>query len=469
MALPIDRSTEGITTVASFAGRVFYSGAGTKVESGDQRSPQYAGFVFFSQVVDSIEKLNKCYQEAAPTSEHVSELIDTDGGVLILKNAGVIFNMVEFRDGLLIFAEGGVWLISGGTGGFTPLAPPLERLTNVSVVGPRAIVNAENAVFFWSDSGIHAIGISPDTGRLGVTNITENTIQTLFSKISTPAKRVAKGAFDGAARQVRWQFNSLSTFDGAGSVLQNDKELVLDLTLSAFYVSDLKPIATDSPFIGEYIELKAPPLLDIVENVTINGVVVTINAIPVTITEKITQPIPSSIKYFAGQKVTGGNFKYTFSFYRDTDFLDWDTSSSTGVDAPAFLETGHEIAEDVMRAKAVTYLVSHFERTEDGFELDANGDIILSNPSSALLQGRWEWADSAGSGRWTPQFEAYRLNRHFTPSSVNDPFDFGFEVVTTKNKLPGEGIAVRLRWDTSPGKDCRILGWGLALTGGTQV
>lgn len=469
MPLPIDRSPEGITAVASFAGRVWYAGAGSKVESGDQRSPQYSGFVFFSQLITSIEKLNRCYQDASPTSEHISELIDTDGGHIILKNSGNIFKMVEFRDGLLIFAENGVWLVAGGEAGFTPLSAPVERITNVPVSGAGAVVDAENAVFFWSESGIQAIGIDPDTGRLGVRNITETTIQTLYTAISTPAKRAAKGVFDGAARQVRWQFNSSPTFSGSDSVLENDKELVFDFTLGAWYVSDITPAGTDSPFIGEYVQLQAPTLADIVMTVTIGGVAVTINSVNVTITEKVSQPISSSIKYFTGQKLSGGNFKYTFSFFRDNDFLDWKTNDSVGLDAPAFLLTGDEITDDIMRPKAATFIVTHFERTEDGFELDASGEIVFSNPSSALMQGRWEWSDSAASGKFTPQEQVYRFPRLFTPSAVTDPFDFGSEVITTKSKLPGSGIALRLRFDTEPGKDCRILGWGIAITGNTEV
>jgi len=470
VVLPIDQSTEGVTAVASFGGRVFYAGAGSALNSGDQRSPQLTGFIWFSQVIDAIEKLNKCYQDADPTSEHISDLIDTDGGFIIIKDSGVIHKLIVIRAGLLVFANNGVWFIRGGEAGFSPLANTAEKISDIGSIGASSVVPVENTVFYWSIGGIYALGNDADSGLLSAQSVSQDKIQTLYNDITEAAKAHAVGTFDSADRKIRWQYNNDPAFSGTSGRLKNNKELILDIALGAFYPSNLQVLANDSPFISNYLLLPEFTNADEVFDVVVGSDDVVVGVDDVILTTTVEQPASTRVKYFATQEVAGGNIKYTFSFYRDGDFEDWATpNGGTGIDAPAFILTGDEIAQDVMRGKAATYIVSHFERTEDGFELDGSGNIQLANQSSALLQGRWEWTNSVSAGRWTNQFQAYRLRRHFTPVDVNDPFDYGFEVVSTKSKLRGQGKAIRLRWDTEAGKDFRLLGWGITLTGKTKV
>jgi hypothetical protein len=116
-----------------------------------------------------------------------------------------------------------------------------------------------------------------------------------------------------------------------------------------------------------------------------------------------------------------------------------------------------------MRKKQVPYIFFYFNRTEDGYELSGN-DLILSNQSSCLVQAQWNWADSANSGKWGDQFQAYKLLRNYIPTGVNDPFDYGDSVIVTKNKLRGSGKTLSLKIQSSAGKDMKILGWGLEAT-----
>ena len=116
-----------------------------------------------------------------------------------------------------------------------------------------------------------------------------------------------------------------------------------------------------------------------------------------------------------------------------------------------------------MRRKQIPYIFFYFNRTEDGYELDGT-DLILSNQSSCLVQSQWNWANSANSGKWGDQFQAYRLLRNYIPTGVSDPFDYGDSVIVTKNKLRGSGKCLSLKIQSVAGKAMDILGWGVTAT-----
>jgi hypothetical protein len=79
-----------------------------------------------------------------------------------------------------------------------------------------------------------------------------------------------------------------------------------------------------------------------------------------------------------------------------------------------------------------------------------------------MIRSQWNWATSIISNKWSPSFQAYRYNKALF---IDEDYENGFEVVTTKSKLRGRGRAVSIYFATEPYKDCRILGWNMSLTG----
>jgi hypothetical protein len=140
-----------------------------------------------------------------------------------------------------------------------------------------------------------------------------------------------------------------------------------------------------------------------------------------------------------------------------------------GVDAAAFLVTGYEMFADSQRDKQVTYLTTHFQRTETGFTDTGGGQLEATGESSCLAQVQWDFANSAAGGKFGTQFQAYRLNRMFVPVGSEDPFDYGTSVITTKSKLRGSGKAISLRFDTEATKDLHVLGWAMNVEGKRSV
>jgi len=106
------------------------------------------------------------------------------------------------------------------------------------------------------------------------------------------------------------------------------------------------------------------------------------------------------------------------------------------------------------------YLFTHFRRTEQGLTDEGNeGGFEPIGPSRCLVQAQWEWTETEAAGRWGVEFQAYKLPRLYTPEDVNDSMDYGYTVVTTKNKVRGRGNALSLNFTSEPGKDCHIYGW----------
>jgi hypothetical protein len=110
----------------------------------------------------------------------------------------------------------------------------------------------------------------------------------------------------------------------------------------------------------------------------------------------------------------------------------------------------------------------HFKRTETGFT-NSGGSLVPVGASSCLVQAQWDFANSANSGKWGTPFQTYRLTRAYMPVDVNDTFDYGHAVITTKNRVRGSGRAFSMKLYTEAGKDCHIYGWAMLAEGSTGV
>lgn len=464
--LPADQETGNISTAAAFAGRIFYSGVRGNLTDGDKASPQFSGTLFFSQIIDSNNKLGHCYQAGDPSSEFTAEVVANDGGTLQIPEAAGIIKLLPKEDSLLVFAENGVWMISGAEGSFVADNFFVRKITNVGAEGPESIVDVDGTVLYWAKGGIYQLIPDPRSGRLVAQNITERTIQETYSNFTSINKKFAKGTFDSPTRRVKWLFNDDEDYDGASRIHSYNKELVLDFVLGAFYILDIQEI-TSGPYVSGYLQTADFINQDVEEPVVVNGVQVQVNGEDVVVTQTVRSRGSTTVKYVT--IVPDTTDKITLSSFRDNDFLDWETFNSVGVDAPAFMLTGEELLGDTQRDKQVSYFTAHLLRTETGFFLDGGGELQPLNPSSCTVQARWDFSNSANSGKFGNTFEAYRLTRDYISSGTSDTFDYGQEVITTKTKLRGSGRALSLRFSTTPGKDCYLFGWGLAADGNTVV
>lgn len=443
--LPQDSEQGSFTTVASFAGRIFYSGISSNILGADSKSPTYSGYIFFTQSITNNDKLNKCYQEADPTSADIPDLIETDGGVISIPSAYRIRKLVSLKSSLVVFAENGIWEIYAGDTGFKATEYQLSKVSNIGITNPKAVVEANDSVVYWSKFGIYVLTPDKVTGRLQAQNISLSSIQTFYNEIPESGKQNAKGLFEEREGRIRWLYSN--QIDPENKTKFN-RELIFDTTLQAFYPL----VLTDNNYwTADYVPIPNYAFSANTDTVYTGTDIVKVGTenVEVTINEKISRNVTF-------QFMTVNNNIFTLSGYTSKTFLDWGTTNYS-----SYMITGYELFGDFMRKKQVPIIVFLFKRTETGF--DSNLD--LENPSSCLVQAQWNWANSANSGKWGTQFQAYRFNRNYIPTGPTDPFDYGEAVITTKNRLRGVGKTLSLKLESEQGKDMHILGWAIRMNG----
>jgi len=457
--LPTDKENGRFTTVAAYAQRLFYSGIKSDITEPDSRSPNYNNYIFFSRVVRSPEDFAKCYQEADPTDPGINDLVASDGGTIQIPEVSRIVKIVAAQSSLLVFCQNGVWEVYGDTGGFYANNFQVSKISTNGVMDQNAIVQVGGNFLYWSNSGIFSLTTDSASGRFAPENISLKTIQKLYLDIPFLGKKHARGFYDEKENRVRFLYNDSTNYSETNYVNKYNKELVYDLTLQAFSLFTIGELASNSPYVSDYIEIP-----NFISSEEATNVLVGTDEVIVTSTDEVIVNVDIEAdrnSQFSYLTLVGTN--WTISKANNTTFKDWVTEDATGVNYLSYLVTGYEYFGDIQKRKQVPYIQFYFERTEDGYSIAGN-ELTLNNPSSCLVQAQWNWTDSANSGRWSTQFQAYRLLRNYIPANASDPFDYGEKLIVTKNKLRGSGKTLSLYIKSEEGKDMKLQGWGTPVT-----
>ena len=457
--LPTDSTDGGITCVAPYAGRLFYSGFGSDLFDGDPKSPNLGSYVAFSQVVESIDSIGRCFQAGDPTSYDNSDLVATDGGTIKIPEAANIVRLFPFGKTLLVFATNGVWEIRGGVeDGFSATSYQVNKVSNIGTTSAYSIVEAEGSIYYWAESGIYVIKSDPGGYSFQTENITNTTIQSYYNNISSLARGTVTAVYFGESKIISWIYNNDALYGTVeGSDYRLDTQLNLDLRLSSFYKFTFASDIEDTTYPSIAGAFLSPNFNSstFVDQVTANSVDVQVNGVDVNVTSDVPVTASPKITYLIITVVSSTPY-LTFGSLNNSEFLDWEAFDNIGVDAPAYLETGFETLGDSQRNKQGQYVITHMERTETGFDVS----LDPLNPSGCMLTTKWDFADHSNSGKIATPVEIYRLKRNYTPTSSADTFNYGQSVITTKNKIRGRGRSLVLRFDTEAGKNCILYGWG---------
>lgn len=452
-------------TVAFFAGRAWYGGV---------RSPTIGSWVMFSQVAESDDKLGKCYQDADPTSEVVSDLVASDGGVIPIQDAGMLVKLVPFQDSMLALFDNGVWQISGGSlSGFAADSYEVKRLTACGCVSGKSVVVTDIGVFYWSDDGIYLVQVN-EAGLLQVLPVSAVSIQSIYDEIPMTGKVYCSGAYLPSERTVYWLYNDASGQDGTTRRFQKNRMLVFDTRLKSFYTHTIESLDELNPYVFEGFITRTRATASSTATVvdSLSQTVVDASSNTVTATLSVDGlAFASKLKFFVVAPQSDTSFKPTVAEFNETDdapicFRDWYRQDVEGVNYTGYLVPGYDFGDNQGGDKNMQalYVTVFMRRTETG--VDADGEPI--NPSSCSLQGRWDWTDSSASNRWSQSQEVYRHNRGWLADVPGD-FDTGEQVVVTKNKVRGRGKALQLKFTSANDKDMQILGWAITYLGNTNV
>lgn len=338
------------STVAFYAGRVFYGGVGYD---------KYSTKIWFTQIITKDEQLEFCYQKEDPTSEDGGDLLPSDGGVIKIQDAGNIIKFVTLQGQLLVVCSNGVWSISGSdTAGFKATDYSIKKISSVPTPKDTdSFVDVDGVPIWWTLNGIYSANIS-DLGTATVTNMTDTTIKTFFDAIASEGRTYSKGSYNRTTKVVTWLYRDTT----AGSVLGRynyTRALNLNTRTGAFY-----PWTFDT-------------------TVTLNGIIYT----------------QDGTSHFIVSKLTSGTtYNMTFAESNATTYLDWVAATTDGVDYSSYFISGYKID-----GSAITKVQSNFVYV---FMEKVSG-------SSLYMQAVWNYANTGNSGKFSSRQQCYHSNSKY--------------------------------------------------------
>ena len=381
-----------------FSSRIWFAGVNYK---------NYSSNIDFSKIIEEKRDFGVCYQVSDPTSENYADLQETDGGVIVIPDALEVVGLLSVGKFLIVFATNGIWSISGaGTdGGFKANDYSIKKLSSTSVTGQSSMVIAETQPFWWSRSGIYTVQIDPSSGELSVVNLSDDVIKTHL--LSVPADNVdnVKGVYNGTDKTIQWCYRSTAST----SVLEQnqfDKLLVLDLRGQSF---SIHTISSSTP--------------------KISG---SINTTRSTFDPLVNDKSASTTKFITTGTISTGGTVYgvTFSQFKNTDYKDWFSYDSVGVNFESYFITGYRVRAELLKKFQSNYVVVITKTIEDG---------------SCLVQGIWDY-HSSDSGKATLSQQVYR-------GSTDKDY------VRRKLKIRGNGYSLQFKFRSQEGKPFELIGW----------
>lgn len=439
--------------VVGYAGRVFFAGFVNPENPANETYPNLASTVVFSRTVQSRDDISKCYQEQDPTSRD-PDILASDGGTITISGTGYIYKLISSGRSLLIFASEGVWELYSTDNIFSADNYQIRKLTDVGCKSARSVVLVENTPMYWTDYGIYILQPDQVSESFVARNITQESIQTFFDEIDASSTREAFGFYDEFDKKVRWLYSS----DGS-NVLNYDRELIFDSRLQSWYTNTYPLIQGN--ILSGMVQLNSFSEAEVANNIVVGSDNVLAGTDEVVTLQMVPDKGRRSFKYISLNSVDGD---HEFLEFNQPNFKDYGT-----VDAEAVMITGPYTGGDTVRRKSSTYLTMQLRKTETGFKLDPDGNIIPENPGSCLVQTRWDWTDLSKAGKWNPVIEMYRHRRHYIPNDVTDDYEDGYPVVTTKSRLRGSGRSIAIKITSSPEKDLNILGWNFQMSVNEKV
>jgi hypothetical protein len=434
--LSTEIETSKFKSVASFAGRVFYAGL---------ESSKNSGTILFSRQIDSLDDLGNCFQVNDPTSEDLSDLLDTDGGRIVIPDAVNIKYLYAYGANLYIFADNGVWSINGVDNVFRATEYSIQSISSVGILSAETFVEAEGVPFWWSKFGIHALTFDQVSGLAKEENISVGTIQTFWDDISQDSKSRVTALYDRINKEIYWTYPE----DGETNVNKFNKFLILDTVLQAFYPWTVSDEATNTDYImgfSFYSGFGSDQLILDVVSAADDVISNSDDVISTQYTDYITgdPAIVLLIRDGATGKVTMGTFS-------SSTYLDWGTTNYS-----SYAEAGYDFKGDLFYQKTSPYVITYMRTTETGWTGDEIAGYEPINPSSLFVSSFWDFKS-------TPSSVAQQAYRFKTMPVVGDlnTWDYPSSVISTRLKLRGKGRSTRLRFESEQGKDFILLGYGV--------
>jgi len=389
---------------AWFQGRVWYSGIDASfAASGTSGGISWSETIYFSQIVEKIEQLGRCYQVNDPSSEDLFDLLPTDGGTIRIQGCGKIYKLFPVQNGMLVHCANGIWFITGSQGiGFSANDYTITKISGVQASTSTSFVDVQGWPMFWNDEGIYTVGPSQQGGGLMVENIAKPTILKFYQDIPLISKKYARGSYDPLNMIVQWCYRSTNE-SSTTTRYEFDRILCLNLQTGAFYPYSF----SGTPKIHDITYVQSP-----------GG-------------SSAPQPV---FKYLTSASNGAGSYNFTFSEEKETDYEDWDVYG-TAVDYSSYFVTGYSLHGKGATKVSPNYLYMYVNN-------ESNGQY--------KIRGIWDYAIHADSNRFSSQETAT-----ITASTTN------FGKAFKRHRIRGHGYVLQFRVDSVAGQPFDIHGWSV--------
>ncbi len=414
------------STVAFHNNRAFFAGI---------QASGYHNHLYFSQVLDENNYFNRCYQVADPTTENTVGLLPTDGGEIVITEAGQIIKLVPLQGILLVFCTNGIWGISGNAQfGFTATDYTVFQISGIRASAASSFVLPKDGLpIWWNPDGIFTVKLNPQVQSIQqsveAVSLTDTILKQYYNNIPSTSKRYVKGAYNPLGNLVQWVYRSTE----ASSVVENydyDRILVLNLNSNAFYPWTVSQI-TNGPSINGILSSRGRGIVDIIENVTDENDEIVVDASLDNVTDEVFSyvPLTSEFRYTTTVPISGSTYNITFAQNLDAGYMDWATYNAQ--DYTSYAITGYKVHGQAQRKFQADSIFVYIDQQDD---------------ASCFLQGIWDFANDDSSGRYTSNYQVYS-DRSF------------YGVQRRRIRMRGRGYALQLKFSSDPGKPFKLVGW----------
>lgn len=424
------------STVAFFAGRVFY--AGTNVFG-------FNNSIYFSQIVDlnatPTAQFGNCYQSNDPTSEDAFDLLPSDGGVIKIADCGTIHKLFAIQGALVVFCSNGIWTITGSTGlGFRADDYSINKLSSIHCISPSSFVDVLGFPMWWCNEGIYTLRVDVTAGGLRIDSLTDTTVKTYYQSIPSSSKAQARGYYNPLKFTVQWLFNSQAQ-NAIEKIYSFDSVLNFNTLTGSF-----APWTSSNTNVA----VNGITVLD-----TFGGATVTNNVIDASANNVINAAGDSVVQFIAvqGQGSINSTFKYlvsypnagsykvTFADNVSTLYKDWFGFDSIGVDYTSSFTSGFKVHGQGQHRWQANYVYVYMDNT---------------TPNAYTIQGVWDFSNTGSSGKETSIQQFIGDGAKFTNSHK-------------RWKIRGEGLALQLRFKSISGLPFTLFGWSIFETSNSGV
>lgn len=377
--------------IAFYAGRVWFAGISAE---------DYGTHIYFSQILEGTKNVDRCYQSQDPTSDVSSDLLPSDGGVIVIPEVARIVKLFVLGSTIFIFATNGVWKISGSTAeslGFTAndfaIAPVDDTVGASSAL---SFVNVAGLPMWWNNEGIWSI--APDQGgSMKVISISETRIQAYVDLLPNSERKWIKGAYNPSTKIVQWILRRTSSATVTDRY-RYDTILNFDTNTTSFYPWTLEVTANSDYISGIF------------------NVVATFEGNQINRFKYVSFAIPAN--------------RLIFAEFKNRNYIDWALSVPTIYNS--HFTTGYKLRGDAIKKFQTNYIKVYANNID---------------PSTFDIFSKWDYTLTGNTGRWS---SIQRV-------TMEDPTNYSVRV--KRLKMRGHGLALQFKVASVEQEPFNIIGW----------